>query len=97
MAKLGQLYLGDGLWNGSRLLPKGWVDEATTPSPLDYYGLLWWRGVNGSFVAHDFEGQRIVVIPGQRAVIVTVCAIGDTDYHLDEIDAIPTAIVPALD
>jgi CubicO group peptidase (beta-lactamase class C family) len=31
-AKLGVLYLNDGLWNGERLLPEGWVDYATAPT-----------------------------------------------------------------
>ena len=97
MAKLGQLYLDDGIWNGKRLLPDGWVSEATAASPLANYGLLWWRDIDGRFEAHGYEGQRIVVIPNQRAVIVTVSATVDTDYPLDEIgDLIETAIIPAL-
>jgi CubicO group peptidase (beta-lactamase class C family) len=31
-AKLGLLYLQDGLWNGERILPDGWVRHATTPA-----------------------------------------------------------------
>ena len=31
-AKLGVLYLNDGVWNGERLLPQGWVDYALTPT-----------------------------------------------------------------
>lgn len=98
MAKLGQLYLDDGLWNGTRLLPDGWVAQATAASPLASYGLLWWRDIDGRFEAHGYEGQRIVVIPDRRAVIVTLCATVGTDYPLDEIDdLIATAIRPALD
>jgi CubicO group peptidase (beta-lactamase class C family) len=35
MARLGQLYLNDGMWNGKRPLPDGEVAEATAASPLD--------------------------------------------------------------
>lgn len=101
MAKLGQLYLDDGRWDGIRLLPEGWAAEATTPDPDAYYvGLLWWREpqYRGGFAARGHEGQRIVVIPDRKAVIVTLCATEHGDHALDEIDdLIGTVIRPALD
>lgn len=44
-AKFGLLYLRDGMWDGRRLLPEGWVDFARTPGPApnsDGYGAGWW-------------------------------------------------------
>lgn len=44
-AKIGQLFLQDGVWEGKRLLPEGWVKYSTTPSPIDpsgVYGAHWW-------------------------------------------------------
>ena len=44
-AKLGQLYLQDGVWKDTRLLPEGWVAHATTPAPHapnGSYGAHWW-------------------------------------------------------
>lgn len=44
-ARFGLLYLRDGVWNGTRLLPEGWVDFARTPGPApntDTYGAGWW-------------------------------------------------------
>jgi CubicO group peptidase (beta-lactamase class C family) len=44
-ARFGLLYLQDGIWEGQRLLPEGWVKYTTTPTPkapLGEYGALFW-------------------------------------------------------
>lgn len=44
-AKFGLLYLRDGMWEGRRVLPEGWVDYARTAGPgrnADIYGAGWW-------------------------------------------------------
>ena len=44
-ARFGLLYLQDGIWNGERILPEGWVEYTTTPTPkapLGEYGALFW-------------------------------------------------------
>ena len=42
-ARIGQLVLQDGIWDGQRLLPAGWVAQCRTPCALNpAYGLLWW-------------------------------------------------------
>ncbi len=44
-ARLGLLYLQDGLWNGQRILPEGWVDYSFTPAPAakkrEYGAQIW--------------------------------------------------------
>jgi CubicO group peptidase (beta-lactamase class C family) len=47
-ARFGQLYLQDGIWEGERILPEGWVTYTTTPTttaPLREYGAQWWLNV----------------------------------------------------
>jgi CubicO group peptidase (beta-lactamase class C family) len=47
-ARFGQLYLQDGVWDGRRLLPEGWVSFSTTPTPQSpggIYGAHWWLGL----------------------------------------------------
>ncbi|MEM7403772.1 MAG: serine hydrolase [Pseudomonadota bacterium] len=42
-ARVGLLVLNDGVWDGRRLLPEGFVEALRTPSPcFDAYGFLWW-------------------------------------------------------
>jgi CubicO group peptidase (beta-lactamase class C family) len=44
-ARFGLLYLNDGVWNGKRILPEGWVKYTTTPAvsaPIGEYGALFW-------------------------------------------------------
>jgi CubicO group peptidase (beta-lactamase class C family) len=44
-ARFGYLYLRDGVWDGRRVLPEGWVNFARAPGPdreTDIYGAHWW-------------------------------------------------------
>ena len=55
-ALIGQLMLQDGIWNGRRLLPEGWVAQCTRPSALNGdYGLLWWLNARGKYPAASRE------------------------------------------
>ena len=78
-ARFGLLYLRDGLWEGRRLLPEGWVDYARTPTfqqpgaEIDgRYGAHWWLDIAGpgSFSANGYEGQHIVLCPDRDLIIV---------------------------
>ncbi|MDB5453680.1 MAG: beta-lactamase [Caulobacteraceae bacterium] len=88
-ARFGLLYLRDGMWDGRRILPAGWVDyaRAPTPTPDDAdagYGAQWWLGFGGegSFSANGFGSQIILVLPDRDTVIVRL---GDTSLaHKDD-------------
>jgi len=76
-ARFGLLYLRDGVWAGERILPKGWVDYARTPTktPPDEpmgYGAHWWLGLAGpdSFSANGYEGQFTVCVPSLDLILV---------------------------
>ncbi len=73
-ARFGLLYLRDGVWDGKRLLPVGWVDHARTQTPASFgrYGAHWWLALDGSgiFSANGYEGQYVVVDPTRDLVLV---------------------------
>ncbi len=78
VARLGQLYLDDGVWNGRRILPAGWVAAASsvqTPNPANTepdwrqgYGLQLWRSRHG-YRGDGAFGQYMVVLPEQDTMI----------------------------
>ena len=77
-ARFGLLYLRDGVWDGERLLPEGWVDYARTPTwrqadCLDGpYGASWWLELAGpgSFSANGYDGQFTILCPDRDLIIV---------------------------
>ena len=90
-ARFGMLYLQDGVWNGDRVLPEGWVKYSVTPAPADAqhkYGAHFWLQVPdeygsdlpmpvGIFHAAGHEGQFITIVPSRNVVIVRL---GRTRY-----------------
>jgi CubicO group peptidase (beta-lactamase class C family) len=77
-ARFGLLYLRDGVWDGQRLLPEGWVDYGRTPAPAQPtdtdrgYGAHWWllRDDLGTFYASGYLGQYIFLVPALDLIIV---------------------------
>ncbi|URW76202.1 beta-lactamase family protein [Sphingomonas donggukensis] len=80
-ARLGQFWLQDGVWQGRRILPAGWMQYMTRPSgpqPASGpgYGATMWlfgpaQGLPaGSYAAQGNRGQYIMVIPSRRLVVV---------------------------
>jgi len=78
LARIGYLYLRDGMWNGTRVLPATWVRAATTRHAKDVapgwdYGYQWWLTArNGADVwaGRGFGGQFLFVIPSRDIVAV---------------------------
>ncbi|WP_018656199.1 serine hydrolase domain-containing protein [Actinomadura flavalba] len=70
-ARFGLLYLNGGRANGQQVVPQSWVTESTRPSaPFNKgYGLHWWLGEDGDFMAQGLGGQTIYVSPKTGVVI----------------------------
>jgi CubicO group peptidase (beta-lactamase class C family) len=82
-ARFGYLYLRDGVWDGQRILPQGWVDYARTPTHREAdegYGAHWWLQPNrGWFQASGYHGQRILIAPDKDGIIVR-CGRTENDF-----------------
>lgn len=81
LARFGMLYLNDGVWNGTRILPEGWRTYVSTPSgpqpPGDFgYGASFWlmnrsEGVPADTIAaFGNRGQYVVIVLSRNMVIV---------------------------
>jgi CubicO group peptidase (beta-lactamase class C family) len=80
LAKIGWLYLHDGVWDGRRILPAGWARDATARHVESVnngptgYGYQWWRldrrGLD-VWAGQGFGGQFLIVIPSLRIVAVS--------------------------
>lgn len=79
LAKLGYLYLNDGIWDGQQVVSKEWVKESVSPlidAEEDYkYGFKWWllprTDTSGyAWMARGFGGQRLMVFPDKELIVV---------------------------
>ena len=103
VARFGQLYLRDGVWHGRRLLPAGWVADASrlhTPNPAEAnpdwrqgYGYQFWRSRHG-YRGDGAYGQFCLALPEQDAVVVTTA---QTENLQGLLDAVWAHLLPAFD
>ena len=79
-ARLGLLYLQNGVWQGQRILPEDWSAFVSTPAPAwkqPVYGGLFWVNGDGArpipksaYFANGAGGQRTIIIPTHDLVVV---------------------------
>lgn len=80
-ARFALLHLQEGVWEGERILPQGWTDFVSTPTPSDpsqsYGGLFWLnrgkrldRVPRDAYWASGHMGQTAMIIPSREMVIV---------------------------
>ncbi len=96
-AKIGQLYLNEGMWQGKQLVPSEWVRASLTPdaphimpgklypdNPMGY-GYQWYPldGDDGDFMAIGVYNQFIYVNPAKNLVIVKLSAFSDYGKDLE--------------
>ncbi|MGB5194655.1 MAG: serine hydrolase [Polyangiales bacterium] len=78
MARIGQLFLDDGQWNGTQIVSPEWVEEATkafmtVDTDGTGYGFQWWilsGDFEGLYEARGRGGQAIIVWPDTNIIAV---------------------------
>jgi hypothetical protein len=109
MAKLGQLYLQKGMWNGNQILPASWIEEATTEKIIQHpampkskrdssdweqgYSYLIWRCRHNGYRADGAFGQFIIVLPEQDAVVAIQA---ETSELQNEINLVWDYLLPSI-
>lgn len=87
MARIGQLYLQHGAWNGRQLVPRDWVDRVFDPKtdmnlPGFRYADFWWSlPARRTYMMSGFNRQLVMVMPDLDLVVATT---GRGNYALEE-------------
>jgi CubicO group peptidase (beta-lactamase class C family) len=111
-AKIGQLLLGDGAWNGRQVIPPDWIMQSVIPrfqavgyfGGTLFYGYQWWMGRSLSqgkevrwIAAFGWGGQRIFVIPElDMVVMMTSGGFGLPKEGLAQFDILANVIIPSV-
>lgn len=72
LARIGQLMLQGGRWEGQQIVPEAWVRISVQPSQTlnPDYGLLWWLDVPGGYAARGHLDTNLYVMPDDDLVVV---------------------------
>ena len=78
MAKIGQLYLNHGMWNGRRIVSEKWVDESTKEHSRwkvhDLsYGYLWWVYQDGFAAMGD--GGNVIFVNTKKDMVIAIASL----------------------
>jgi CubicO group peptidase (beta-lactamase class C family) len=105
IARFGQLYLQKGQWQGNRLLPETWVDEAVSlhlpngdEPQSDWtqgYGYQFWRCRYGAYRGDGAFGQYCIVMPEQDAVLAMTGGIA-LEGMQEPLDLLWELLLPAM-
>jgi CubicO group peptidase (beta-lactamase class C family) len=96
IARFGQMYLQKGMWQGRRIVPEGWIAEATkatsdnsnTQTNPDWtmgYGYQFWRCRHNAYRGDGAFGQYCIILPEQDAVLTMISGVQDMQVVLDKV------------
>jgi CubicO group peptidase (beta-lactamase class C family) len=100
--RFGLFYMRDGVWEGRRLLPEGWIDDGRRVRSYDepedrWYGSHWWIVGDdlGTFWASGYDGQSLMMCPPLDLVVVRLGRSPD-EHHNPNLKAWRAAMVDAF-
>lgn len=101
LARIGQLCLQKGSWDGSQIVSSEWIDQATSMHVIPEmtgtsfgYGFYWWIDEeNEAFFAMGDGGQYLYIVPGKDLVIVHTAtpSVGSGYYGIESDDFLTLA------
>lgn len=99
MAKIGQLYLDGGVWNGKQIISKKWIDESTSEhsrwEKLNIpYGYLWWIDIDNGYAAMG-DGGNIIYVNTKKRIVIAIASLFVKNVK-DRLDFIKKYIEPIL-
>ncbi len=106
-ARLGMLYLADGVWQGQRVLPEGWAGFVSTPAPPweepVYGGMFWlsrtgdWSRTEDAYYMAGAGGQRTFIVPSLDLVVVRLGHFRGNDRGMELLDEALGILVEAME
>lgn len=100
LAKLGQLYLDEGVWRGEQLISQGWIRDSTREQSRWgelAYGYLWWLmdETEHSFAAMG-DGGNVIYVNAKKEIVISIASLFVKNAK-DRIKLIKDYIEPMFD
>lgn len=100
MAKIGQLYIDEGMWNGKQIVSKGWIEDSTREhSRWDSlsYGYLWWIiDEKHHIYAAQGDGGNVIYVNNEKKMVISIAALFLPDIY-DRIEFIMEYVEPLFE
>lgn len=99
MAKIGQLYLDKGIWNGKQIVSAKWVDESTAEhsrwdKPGLPYGYLWWVYEDGFAAMGD--GGNVIYVNAKKNMVIAIASLFQPNVR-DRMELVKEYIEPLFE
>ena len=80
VAKIGELYLQNGMWNGEQLIAKSYMERSVqkqieTPKSISEYGYgyhVWMTSAKGGYQFNGMFGQNVFLFPDTKSIVITM-------------------------